>query len=279
MILTTLQLSEPYGRVTYRDAGAGAAVLLIHGLGMQSAAWSPQIVALSQTYRVIAVDLPGHGGSNSLSENAELPDFVAWLHAVVVALELAAVNVAGHSMGALIAGGYAAEYPRKVERVAVLNGVYRRDPTARAAAEARAAEIRQGKFDMETPLNRWFGDAAENTDNAQDKKNKQAIRKQVAEWLGAVDSADYATAYAAFARGDSTYADDWARITCPMLALTGDGDVHSTPAMSQAMAAAAADGVAKIIPRHRHLINLTAADEVTALMQDWLVRVPTQKAA
>ncbi|GAA6194493.1 alpha/beta hydrolase [Phaeobacter sp. NW0010-22] len=267
MTSTTLQLSEPYGQVAYRDTGTGAPVLLIHGVGMQSASWGPQIDTLSATHRVIAVDMPGHGGSDPLPEAAELPDFVAWLFAVVTALDLGPVSLAGHSMGALIAGGFAAEYPNMVARVAVVNGVYRRNAAARAAVEARAAEIKQGKVDLETPLTRWFGDSAQD----------QIARDQVAGWLSAVDMSGYATAYGAFARGDSTYADAWGRVTCPMLALTGDGDPNSTPEMSQAMAAAAQNGAAKVITGHRHMVNLTAPNEVTAILQDWLSRSLTQR--
>jgi pimeloyl-ACP methyl ester carboxylesterase len=56
------------------------------------------------------------------------------------ALGLGPVSVAGHSMGALIAAGLAVERPDLVRRVALLNGVHRRSPEARAAVLARAAE-------------------------------------------------------------------------------------------------------------------------------------------
>lgn len=42
-------------------------VVLIHGVGLQSVAWHPQIAALSQTHSVIAVDMPGHGGVQMLN--------------------------------------------------------------------------------------------------------------------------------------------------------------------------------------------------------------------
>ena len=126
MTLTTLQLSEPYGQIAYRQAGQGEPVVLIHGVGMQSAAWGPQIEALSATHHVIALDMPGHGGSDPLPPEAQLPDFVAWCAAALETLNLGAVNLAGHSMGALIAGGVAIEHPSLVQRIAVVNGVYRR---------------------------------------------------------------------------------------------------------------------------------------------------------
>ncbi|WP_027256175.1 alpha/beta fold hydrolase [Leisingera aquimarina] len=264
MTSTTLHLSDSYGTVTCQRAGPGIGkgepVVLIHGVGMQSEAWAPQIAALAETHQVIALDMPGHGGSAPLPEGAELPDYVAWLHAALLAMDLGPVSLAGHSMGALIAGGYAVCHAENVLRVALLNGVFRRSPAARQAVEARAAEIRAGSFDLETPLIRWFGDTAAD----------QTARAQVADWLSGVNHQGYAAAYTAFARGDSTYADGFGGIACPLLALTGDGDPNSTPDMAQAMAGAAPQGGAVVIEGHRHMVNLTAPAAVSAALRDWL---------
>lgn len=260
MTLKTLPLSDPYGSVAYRAAGLGAPVVLIHGVGMQSAAWGPQIKALSQTHRVIALDMPGHGGSSTLPQGSTLTDYVAWLHAVLVAADLNRVSLAGHSMGALIAGGFAASHPRMVSRVALLNGVFRRDAPMRAAVEARAAAIRAGRLDTETPLQRWFGDS----------DLEASARRQVAQWLNAVDPVGYATAYTAFAGGNSTYAERFGAISCPLLAITGDSDPNSTPAMARAMADAAPQGRAVIVEGHRHMVNLTAPELINAELRRWL---------
>lgn len=264
MTLTTLQLSEPYGTAAVQEAGAGAPVVLIHGVGMQSAAWGPQVDCLSPTHRVFAVDMPGHGNSDPLPSGAPLPEFVAWLHAVVTALDIGPVNLVGHSMGALVACGYAVSHPSMVTRVALLNGVYRRTDDARAAVVARAADIRKGNFDLETPLNRWFGNS--DTD--------QYARAKVSGWLSAVNLDGYATAYGAFARGDTTYADRIADISRPFLAITGDGDQNSSPAMARAMAKAAQNGTAIVIKGHRHMVNLTAPAQVNTALKNWLETSP-----
>lgn len=253
----TLRLSDG-GTVTAIDVGQGEALVLIHGVGMNARAWAPQIADLSRDWRVIAVDMPGHGGSSPLPRGAMLKDYVAWAARVIEALALGCVNVAGHSMGALIATGLAVDYPELIRRVAVLNGVHRRLPEARAAVEARADEIAAGGYDVNAPLSRWFGPA------------DAAIRAQVAGWLGSVDPEGYAAAYAAFARGDDVYAGDWHRIGCPALVLTGDGDANSTADMTCTMAASAPRGRAVVIKGHRHMVNLTAPDQVTAALQTWL---------
>jgi len=236
---------------------------------MQSAAWAPQIEAFQADYRVIALDLPGHGGSDPLPIGAQLPDFVDWCHEVLCALDLGPVNLAGHSMGALIAGGFAITYTNIVRRVALLNGVYCRATGARAAVISRAAEIHAGQVDLETPLNRWFGDTPAEI----------SARSKVADWLGSVDPDGYATAYTAFAHGDATYADQLPQIACPFLALTGDGDLNSTPAMSKAMSTRVQNGQAVVIKGHRHMANLTAPTQVNAHLLEWLLQPEQSKDA
>ncbi|WP_238365698.1 alpha/beta fold hydrolase [Mesobacterium pallidum] len=260
MTSKTLLLSEDGRRLSYREAGHGAPLVLIHGVGMQSAAWAPQLRALSDSYRVLALDMPGHGGSSPLPAEADLPAFVAWLDEALSALALGPVSLAGHSMGALVSGGYAVTHPDRVARVALLNGVFRRAPAARAAVEARATEIRCGTIDIAAPLARWFGD----------DRDHEAARRAVAGWLGEVSHTGYATAYGAFSRGDDVYADRLGAFRGPLLALTGDLDPNSTPEMARAMAGAAPHGRAVIIEGHRHMVNLTDPDRVNRELRAWL---------
>jgi (E)-2-((N-methylformamido)methylene)succinate hydrolase len=256
MTRQTLRLSDglTVGAVV---AGAGAPVLLIHGVGLRAEAWGPQVAALSGRHLVIAVDLPGHGESDALPGVPDLQDYVAWAARVVEGI--GPVSLVGHSMGALIAAGLVVERPDLVRRVALLNGVFRRDAAARATVLVRASAIAAGQGDVTGPLNRWFG--ASNDD----------ARALVAGWLGTVQQAGYAAAYRAFATGDAVYADRFGKIGCPLLALTADGDANSTPDMAMAMARAAPLGAAVVLAGHRHMMNLTAPDAVNAELNAWLM--------
>lgn len=261
MMSRILRLSDG-AKATACEAGIGEPVLLIHGVGMRAETWAPQIAALSADHHVIAVDMPGHGGSDPLADGARLPDYVAWAARVVRALGLGPVNVVGHSMGALVAMGLAVEHPDLVRRLALLNAVLRRGPEARAAVEARADEIARGQGDRDVPLARWFGDTSAD----------QAARPMVANWLRSVDPRGYAAAYRAFAEGDCVYADRLGEIRCPTLALTGGLDANSTPAMTRAIAATTPQGEAVVIEDHRHMVNLTAPDTVSGALRHWLGR-------
>lgn len=93
--------------------------------------------------------------------------------------------------------------------------------------------------------------------------------------LRRVSPSGYATAYAAFAAGDATYADRLADIRCPALILTAEGDANSTPAMTHAIAGAIPGAAALVIAGHRHMLTLTAADQVNAALSDWLKETST----
>jgi pimeloyl-ACP methyl ester carboxylesterase len=262
MTSPTLPRSSTPGGTAYVDVGEGEPVVLIHGVGLRLEAWAPQIESLAATHRVIAVDLPGHGASSPIGRGSGLPAFVDWFVATLDDLGLDTVNLAGHSMGALIAGGCAATAPARVRRVALLSAVHRRDRSASSAVKARAAELVAGIVDPIAPLSRWFGAEAQ----------ASAPYQLVKSWLAAVDVEGYATAYAAFAEGDTLYADCWPGVTCPALFLTGALDPNSTPQMTLDLAAAAPQGEACIIAEHRHMVNMTAPDEVTAALRRWLTR-------
>lgn len=244
----------------YHDVGKGEPLVLIHGVGMRLEAWTPQIAAFSPNYRVIAVDMPGHGESAALPAGSKLEAFVDWFGGFLDELALSEVNVAGHSMGALVVGGAAATFGERIKRVAYLNGVYRRDPEAKAAVLARAAAIPFAGVDKEGPLLRWFGDDAQSA----------VARELTRSWLSLVDPQGYATAYAAFAGGDETYADRWPDVGVPALFLTGSDDPNSTPLMAEQMAVAAPKGWVRIVEGHRHMVNLTAPDIVNELLAEWL---------
>lgn len=259
MTCTIPRRSETRSGAAYVAAGTGEPLVLIHGVGLRLDAWAAQIEGLSTTHRVIALDMPGHGGSAALPRDAQLPDFVAWLAQVFDDLKLERANLAGHSMGALITGGMVAEHPDRLDRVALLCGVHRRTPEASAAVRARAEALRHGERDSSGPLARWFGEARSDPAYA-----------LVQQWLDTVDADGYATAYTAFANGDTTYADTWPRVSQPALFLTGALDANSTPAMARQMAAVAPRGRAVVIEGHGHMVPMTAPTIVNDALRTWL---------
>jgi pimeloyl-ACP methyl ester carboxylesterase len=96
--------------IAARDyAGDGPGLLLLHGAGGNLAHMSALAGALSPTYRVVAVDLRGHGRSGNGPWN--WPDILADLDAVVADLRLGAPAVVGMSLGGMIATMWADTHP------------------------------------------------------------------------------------------------------------------------------------------------------------------------
>lgn len=244
------------GALSWREAGTGPPVLLIHGVGLNADAWEPQIVGLSGRRRVIAADLPGHGQSDLLPADipggAQLADYVAAMAELIDALGISPLPVVGHSMGAMIALGLALDYPQKITALVTLNAVYCRDPVARAAVEVRARQLTGGAFEAEAPIMRWFP-----------ANPNGRLARSVAVWLHRVNPKGYAAAYRVFATSDHVHEGRLGELVCRALFMTGVSDPNSTPVMSARMAREAPHGRTLAIPGARHMMHLTHPAEVT----------------
>lgn len=102
-------------RVRYQSFGKGAkAVVLIHGWICDHSFWIRNIPALSAEYRVIAMDLPGHGGSDGPKTDYTQQHFAKALDAVLRDAKVSRAVLVGHNMGAPVARQFVADFPAKV---------------------------------------------------------------------------------------------------------------------------------------------------------------------
>lgn len=97
-------------RVACRIGGTrGPVVVLLHGISSGAASWLPCASLLAAGARVIAWDAPGYGDSTPLPMAAPTArDYAARLEALLNALQVRPDLIVGHSLGALMAAGYAA---------------------------------------------------------------------------------------------------------------------------------------------------------------------------
>ncbi len=111
--------------ISYRVIGEGARDLVfVHGWMVSGAVWDTLIETLDESqWRVIVPDLRGAGGSGAGAESFELSDYVEDVRAVVEDAGAASFGLVGHSMGGQIAQLFAATYPERVNRMALLCSV------------------------------------------------------------------------------------------------------------------------------------------------------------
>jgi pimeloyl-ACP methyl ester carboxylesterase len=100
-------------RIRYLEAGAGQPVLYIHGAGGLDVGLAEELLA--DTYRVIAIELPGFGAS-AVNERTKTPRDLARTIALVAAqLGLDRYSVIGASFGGRVATWLSLDYPDQVE--------------------------------------------------------------------------------------------------------------------------------------------------------------------
>ncbi len=99
------------GSIRVLERGAGRPLLLIHGITLQAGVWSPQFHMLADRYRVLAMDVRGHGGSRAGSDGFGRKVAARDVAAVVEHFDLRGAIIVGHSMGGMILMEYAGDFP------------------------------------------------------------------------------------------------------------------------------------------------------------------------
>ncbi|HEX7610647.1 MAG TPA: alpha/beta hydrolase, partial [Solirubrobacteraceae bacterium] len=108
-------------RLSIVEAGTGPPVLALHGLGATKGSFITTVGALSDRYRVIAVDQPGFGDSDKPIGAAYDPRYFARSAVQLLdALEIERANVVGNSLGGRVALEVGMSHPDRVDRICLL---------------------------------------------------------------------------------------------------------------------------------------------------------------
>ncbi len=230
-------------------------LVFVHGVGLDASMWRGVVDQLSPPFSCVTFAMPGHQGSAQQAAD-DIDGYIDALAAFVDAHADGAVGLVGFSMGAMVAAGYAAKHPARVSRLVLMNAVHVRDGAARAAVLSRLEQTSTAGLGAiaDAAIARWFSDVFA-------RDNPETIAK-VRHVLVSNDLADYLRAYRVFATSDAEVAARLSAIECPVLALTGDLDSNSTPAMSRAIADAVADGRHAVLPELAHGAPIEAPERV-----------------
>jgi pimeloyl-ACP methyl ester carboxylesterase len=108
-------------KLHYLTAGKGPAVVLLHGYAETSRMWVPLIPLLAERFTVIAPDLPGIGDSAIPSSGLDMKTAAVRMHALVQSLGVHKAEVVGHDIGLMVAYAYAAQFPKEVGKLVVMD--------------------------------------------------------------------------------------------------------------------------------------------------------------
>jgi len=108
-------------RVSYRTAGSGPLLVLIHGIAGSSATWEEVLPALAEHYTVVAPDLLGHGLSAKPRTDYSLGAYASGIRDLLGVLGYERGTIVGHSLGGGVAMQFAYQFPERCERMVLVS--------------------------------------------------------------------------------------------------------------------------------------------------------------
>lgn len=162
LVSAGLERRELDGTVYFIGGNGAETLALVHGVNDQAGTWAAAIPGLSRFYRLIALDLPGHGESGPKEGPISMPLIVERLHAIISREVTLKVALAGSSFGAWISILYALEHPERVSRMYLESGGgLARPPGVPLTASSReeAHRILKAVHGPDTALPDWAADS------------------------------------------------------------------------------------------------------------------------
>lgn len=124
--------------ISYTDTGKGTAIVLLHGFLENQTMWDAFVPEFSKKYRIITIDLLGHGATESLGYVHTMEDNADVVHAVLAELRIRKAVFVGHSMGGYVGLAFAEMYPDYIKGLVLLNSTSRADSDERKTNRDRA---------------------------------------------------------------------------------------------------------------------------------------------
>ena len=234
----------------YTDQGKGVPLVFIHAFPLSSAMWEPQIKQFSQNYRVVAMDLRGHGESDASLWHFTLDDYAEDIHALLTHLNIKQAIFIGLSMGGYTLFSLYRKFPEFVNAMVL----------ADTRAQADSEEAKAGRFAMVQTAYQYGPEAIaemmmpkilapctiEHRKDIVDRIRNIILKNQASGIM--VDLMAMAQ------RPDSTTL--LSQVSCPTLIIVGDQDVATPPAEAHYMQDRIPNSKLVTIPQAGHMSNL-----------------------
>ncbi len=218
-------MALPDGEVlAYIDMGnpAGPPVVLIHGYTDNARDWVPMLPYLSSGFRLILVDIRGHGKSSKPECCYGRLDFAYDIKLLLDGLGVKRADIVGHSLGSIIAQTFAEYWPERTSHVVLISSTGGHAPGAKHAPQFDfAAEIRKLKEPIEPDspfMIAWWDSPTPVDPDFIRRQRKDAAGIPLRVWLAVLDQG---------LSSDNDYADlqrTLPRLRAPTLLIWGSKD-------------------------------------------------------
>ena len=241
--------------VEYDDHGSGDAILMLHGWKDSLRSFDGIAPALSESFRVIRIDLPGFGGSDAPPKDWTLDDYVAFVKDFLIKLNIKPSVYVGHSFGGrIIIRGIATGVLGAQKLVLISSAGVARRKTFKNYIFAIVAKIGRAAAAV-PPISFW----------------KQKIRRKLYESIGS----DYFRAGAL--RGtflniiNMDLAEDAKKISLPTLIIWGNMD-NTTPFIEgEKLHSLIRNSTLRVIPEAGHFIHQEVSPEVSGIIRAFIL--------
>ncbi|MBB5210653.1 alpha/beta fold hydrolase [Microbulbifer hydrolyticus] len=251
-------------QIHYQCQGSGPAVVLLHSFLCDGEMWAEQVAALAKDYRVINIDIRGHGKSGVADKPLDIYDLVQDVVAVLDQEGVTTAHWAGLSIGGMIALRAAITVPERVSSLLLLD--------THAGTETR---FKVAKYKMLVGLAKLFGirPLLNVVAKLMFGRHTRAHRPElVAYWkekFAAMPLVSIQHMVNALCARDSLKA-RLPQIQQPAMVIVGEEDVSLPPPCSEALANRLANAELEVIKHAGHLSSLEQPHDVNRVMLDFL---------
>lgn len=250
--------------IAYDLIGAsGSVVCMTHSLASDSGMWAEQIPPLlTSGFRVLRIDMRGHGGSGPVPGDYSMSMLAADVAAVLDALQIPKVHFIGLSIGGMLGQAFALEHAQRLIS-AMWCDTRPSTPADQQAWNERVRIVKEAHSVAplaDATIERWLTDAV--------KTHNPGRWRQIRDTIAGTMPQGYLGCIAAIQNFD--FVARLPSVKVPVLTVCGSDDMGTPPAENRRIAELVPGGRYEEIANARHFPNVEHPDTFNRIMLDWL---------
>ena len=234
----------------------GIPIVFIHGVGLDHNIWDPQINEFDNT--VLIYDILGHGRTPLNKEKISFDDFSDQIIDLIDELKFSKIHLIGFSIGSLIARNFATRFSDRLKSLTLLCSIFNRSDNEQKIVNERFEQTKKDKKLTKDALNRWF--------NKDFIEKNPLISDKIFSILNNNNMDNFIKVYSLFVNHKDN--EKFENINVKTLVMTGEGDVGSTPEMSNNLSKKIKNSEVKIIPVGKHLCSIECSYDVNKAIKE-----------
>jgi 3-oxoadipate enol-lactonase len=253
-------------RIYYDLTGTESApvVCFTHSLASDSGMWSEQLpILLAAGFRVLRLDMRGHGGSDPASGDYTMEQLAGDVAAALEALGITQIHYIGLSIGGMIGQAFAIGHGVRTKSLMLCDTMPQTPSGAQVTWAPRLEAVREANSMVplaDATMERWF--------TASFKPRNPGRWRQIRDTIAATSPQGYLGCAAAILNFDFTA--KLPAIRLPTLVVCGDDDPGTPPAGNKRIAALIPGSRYQEIAKARHFPNVEQTDAFNRIMMTWL---------